>query len=257
MLEDSLIGELRWHALVPAKALHNSKTRLDRTGLAAAFLSDTILAIIGSTRVTRVTVITPDSEVVTLGKSLGADAFLEENSTGLLSALDLGMQSVSPSNGILIVLGDLPCLTIQDVDSFLTNAARHQSSFMCDSEGTGSTMWARVPGSNTKPRFGVRSRAAHRENGAVEISGSPGAHRDVDTPTGLWDAIRIGVGPHTLKALSEPTMRIATISGLDPLLAVDESGRQSSYPDYTLIGLIDPRIGQRIRIDVESKRIML
>ncbi len=205
MFKLSEVGEVSWHALVPAKALHNSKTRLDRDGLAASFLADTILALIGSTKVTRVTVITPDSEVAALVINLGGDALLEPTPSGLLHALDLGIQTVSSSGGILIALGDLPCLSTEDVDAFLTDAQNHESSFTCDTEGIGSTMWARLPGSNAKPHFGVRSRAAHRGHGAVEISCSPGAHRDVDTPTALWDAIRIGVGPNTLQTLASDT----------------------------------------------------
>ena len=249
--------EVKWHALIPAKALHNSKSRLDRSDLAAAFLADTVAALLGSANVAQLTVITADGEVAALVKSLGGDAILESASTGLLPALELGMEIVSNTNGIVIALGDLPCLRTSDVDFFLTQAAHHDSSFTCDSAGTGSTMWARLPGSKAKPLFGVRSRADHRMHGAVEIGGSPGAHRDVDTSTDLWDAIRIGVGQHTLKALSTPTMYTATISGIDPLTAVDESGLQRSYSDYAKPGLIAPRIGQRIHIDSENKRILL
>lgn len=249
--------EIKWHALIPAKALHNSKSRLERSGLAASFLADTVAALLGSANVAQLTVITTDVEVANLVENLGGDAILESTSTGLLPALALGMENVSINNGIVIALGDLPCLSTADVDFFLTQAALHDSSFTCDSAGTGSTMWACLPGSNAKPRFGIRSRADHRMHGAVEIGGSPGAHRDVDTSTDLWDAVRIGVGQHTQKALSAPTVYTATISGTDPLTAVDESGHQLSYSDYTITGLVAPRIGQRIHIDSENKRILL
>jgi 2-phospho-L-lactate/phosphoenolpyruvate guanylyltransferase len=257
MLEQSVPHQIKWHALIPAKALHNSKSRLDRSDLAAAFLADTVAALLGSANVAQLTVITADAQVATLVENLGGDAILEGAATGLLPALELGIASVPISNGIVIALGDLPCLETADVDFFLTQAAHHDSSFTCDSGGTGSTMWARLPGSSAKPRFGVRSRADHRMHGAVEIGGSPGAHRDVDTSTDLWDAIRIGVGQHTLKALSAPPMFSATISGIDPLTAVDESGLQRSYSDYTMPELIAPRIGQRIHIDSENRRILL
>jgi len=249
--------QVKWHALIPAKALHNSKSRLDRNDLAASFLADTVAALMGSTNVAQLTVITADSEVATLVENLGGNAIMEGSSTGLLNALALGIESVSSENGVVIALGDLPCLSTQDVDFFLTQAAHHDSSFTCDSAGTGSTMWARLPGSNAKPRFGVRSRADHRMHGAVEIQCSAGAHRDVDTPTDLWDAIRIGVGPHTLQALSTPTIYIATVSGINPLTAVDESGLSSSLSDYAMPGIIAPRIGQRIRIDSKNKQILL
>lgn len=249
--------EVKWHALIPAKALNNSKSRLGRNDLAGPFLADTVGALIGSSRVAQLTVITPDQEVASLVENLGGGVLLESTSTGLLDALDLGLDNVSPHTGVLIVLGDLPCLSTQDVDQFLAQAAHHDSSFTCDSAGTGSTMWARLPGSTAKPRFGARSRAEHRKHGAVEIQCSAGAHRDVDTSTDLWDAIRIGVGPQTLQALNTPKVFSATISGIKPITAVNELGLQFSYPDYVVSGLIAPRIGQRVRIDTENKRISL
>ena len=229
MLDQPAPPEVKWHALVPAKALHNSKSRLGRNDLAGPFLADTVAALIGSGQVARLTVITADAEVASLVEDLGGDVIMEGSPTGLLDALDLGLEcakSASEGNGVVIALGDLPCLRTQDVDLFLEQAVHHDSSFTCDSDGTGSTMWARRPGSDAKPRFGVRSRAAHRMHGAVEIPCSAGAHRDVDTSTDLWDAIRIGVGIHTSQALSEPTMYTATISGTNPITAIDESGLQ-------------------------------
>lgn len=257
MLDQSVPHETKWHALIPAKELHNSKSRLDRSDLAAFFLADTVAALLGSSNVVQLTVVTADIDVAALVENLGGDTILEGTSTGLLNALDLGIESVSPNNGIIIALGDLPCLTTQDVDLFLMQAAHCDSSFTCDSGGTGSTMWARLPGSNAKPRFGVRSRADHRMHGAFEIQCSAGAHRDVDTSTDLWDAIRIGVGKHTLQALKTPSRYTATISGTDPLTAVDESGHQLSYSDYAMFGLVTPKIGQRIHIDSENRRITL
>lgn len=249
--------EVKWHAIIPAKELHNSKSRLDRRDLTAFFLADTVSALLGSPQVVRLTVVTADTEIAALVEKFGGDAILEGASNGLLHALELGIDSVSPEYGIVIALGDLPCLTTRDVDLFLGQAANYDSSFTCDSAGTGSTMWARLPGSNAKPRFGVRSRADHRMHGAFEIPGSASAHRDVDTSADLWDAIRIGVGKHTMQAISLPMMYLATISGVNPLTAVDESGQQMSYADYTMPDLIAPRVGQRIHIDPENRRILL
>lgn len=257
MLKQSLPSQIVWHALVPAKALHDSKTRLERNSLAASFLIDTVSALIESTKIATVTVITPDPAIAILVEGLGGNVLLETTPSGLLQALDLGIGTLAPRSAVMVALGDLPCLSAEDVDLFLANAESHDSSFTSDAEGIGSTMWARLPGSTAKPQFGVRSRAAHRMHGAIEIQCSPGAHRDVDTPTALWDAIRIGVGAATLQALRTATTLTATISGVDPLTAVDESGINTSYPDFTLHGIIAPRIGQRIRIDVDNKRIMI
>lgn len=255
MLTHSEPGELRWHALVPAKAIHSAKSRLDRNELVAAFLIDTVTALTRSPRVASVSVITSDRELATIAENSGAQTIWELNPSGLLNALELGMHTIQPSLGILVTLGDLPCLTPADVNTFLESADVYDCSFSCDSEGTGSTMWARRPGSTALPRFGPRSRATHRESGAVEIPCSPTAHRDVDTPADLWDAIRIGVGSATTSALGETKPFLATISGSDPVEAVSESGLRSFYPDYTLSGIRVPKIGQRVRIDPKNKRI--
>ncbi|MCH9677143.1 MAG: 2-phospho-L-lactate guanylyltransferase [Actinomycetia bacterium] len=255
---DHLDGkDVTWHALVPAKVLHHSKTRLGREGLAAAFLADTVSALIESAQVSHVTVITQDLQLATLVSELGAAVIAEPEPADLLGALRVGIESVSNSHGILVALGDLPCLKPTDIDSFLFQAMNYDSSFACDTEGTGSTMWARLPGSPATPHFGTRSRAAHRENGCIELSCSPALHRDVDTETDLWDALRIGVGPATTRALAAQALISATIAGVNPVEAVDESGNIQSYSDFALIGIPNPRIGQRVRIDHENKRIQV
>ena len=77
---------------------------------------------------------------------------------------------------------------------------------MADAAGIGSTLLTARPGVELGPRFGERSRAAHRSSGAVELAASPGAlaglRRDVDTEVDLWDAVRLGVGPATTDALA-------------------------------------------------------
>jgi hypothetical protein len=52
-------------------------------------------------------------------------------------------------------------------------------------------------------------------------------------------------------------MYTATISGTNPITAIDESGLQSTYAEYTISDLIAPRIGQRIRVDSANKKLML
>ena len=69
-------GEISWHALVPAKAMHAAKSRLNRDELVAAFLTDTVTALIGSPRVGCVSVITSDRELEALAKGLGAQTVL-------------------------------------------------------------------------------------------------------------------------------------------------------------------------------------
>ena len=108
MFTHSEPGEISWHALVPAKAMHAAKSRLNRHELVAAFLTDTVTALIGSPRVGCVSVITSDRGLEALAKGLGAQTVLEPTPSGLLSALELGMYTIQPSMGTVIALSDLP-----------------------------------------------------------------------------------------------------------------------------------------------------
>ena len=55
------------------------------------------------------------------------------------------------------------------------------------------------------PRFGHRSRAAHRRAGVVELTdaGLASLRRDVDTEVDLYDAQRLGLGQRSVLALGE------------------------------------------------------
>ena len=244
----------RWHAIVPAKRLKDAKSRLGRDDLTIPFLTDVLSALRTSSRVHDVTVITADDSYGQIAKQLGCQIILEESNAGLLPAINQGV-SAHRNRGedtLLVVLGDLPCLTSGQVDLFIDQGSQYDCAFLPDAEGTGSTMWmAQSPTQN--PQFGARSRAAHRESGAVEISHPElrGARRDVDTQVNLWDAIRIGVGPATRAAIesdSPTTHMVVTISTLDPLSGVDESGHVHPLPRQSLLGIKKPRVGQRMVI---------
>ncbi len=248
---------------MPAKGVRDSKTRLGRHDLTVAFLTDVLLALRNNSSVTKVIVVTPDPVIEQLAKSLQCEVLTEVRSRGLSAAIQDGLDVVNGRNqdNVLVLLGDLPCLTADHIDSFIALGSEWKTAFLTDSEGTGTTMWLRTSKSADPPQFGARSRAKHRESGAHEISGDSfaGARRDVDTEVNLWDAIRIGVGSATLAALTlsdstaltEPSV-ILTISGVNPLRGVDESGathriHASSHPT-----LRNPRIGQRVVVNEDQ-----
>jgi 2-phospho-L-lactate/phosphoenolpyruvate guanylyltransferase len=90
-------------------------------------------------------------------------------------------------------------LRMDELSEALRAAEQHRESFVGDLAGTGTTLYAAAAGVAFAPRFGGRSRAAHRAAGATELmlSGIPSVRRDVDTGVDLWDALRLGVGPRT------------------------------------------------------------
>lgn len=243
----------RWHALVPAKRLDQAKSRLGRHDLTLPFLSDVVVALQGSDLIEHVSVISSDPDIRKQVTDLGCSVIAEPDSGGLTAAIANGL-GWCDDHGIahvLVALGDLPCLNAVHIDEFLTAGSSHEASFLADAEGTGSTMWMRTTATAPAPRFGFRSRAAHRESGAHEVGGNifSGARRDVDTEVNLWDAMRIGVGSHTSRALSNlQRSLLVTISGTNPLTAVDESGRTHLLSDIHRTEIPRPRIGQRLVI---------
>lgn len=255
----------RWHAIVPAKRLKHAKSRLGREDLALPFITDVITALSHSELIESVNVVSADPTICELAHHLKCRVIAESKSDGLLPAIYLGIASLEPPDqrSILVVLGDLPCLSPDQVDAFLTQGSEYDSAFVSDAEGIGSTMWMRTHTTAPMPHFGPRSRAKHRESGAIEILDEQliGARRDVDTAVNLWDAIRIGVGDATRNALDknesgdifnddqdllDDSEMIVTISQLSPLVGLDEKGQFHSLEDLDLAPLIQPRIGQRL-----------
>ena len=249
-------------AVVPAKALQEAKSRLGREDLTLAFLTDVLGALKSSHLIISVTVVTSDPKIESLARELGCHIAPEDGVGGLGAAIEKGIddcinldiENDEIDHRILVVLGDLPCLRAGQIEKFVELSSPFDCAFLPDTEGIGSTMWIRNPQSRATPKFGFRSRAAHRESGAHEIFDSSlvGARRDVDTDIDLWDAVRIGVGSATKLALDQgnkkPDLKptLVTISGLAPLTVVNESGEQINVELSPASALIKPRIGQRV-----------
>ena len=243
----------QWHAIVPAKRLVESKSRLGRIDLSIPFLTDVLTALTESTQIADITVVTRDSTIADIAFGLNCAVAEEISESGLLPAINQGIQSLPAADQahIVVVLGDVPCLTAADVSKFIAAGAKYPCAFLSDAEGTGSTMWMRTTNTSHLPCFGPRSRAAHREAGAVEIHGPhfASARRDVDTEVNLWDAIRLGLGKSTTTALqgqSTPPSAVLTIASTEPLTAVDESGHIRHLDSGDIAPLRAVRVGQRV-----------
>ncbi len=199
-----------WTAIIPAKPLDSAKSRLaNGSGFAEAFLLDVIAAVQSTPSIIRARVVTSDDAVRNMALRAGCSVTMEEVPAGINQAVALASAEVPQGTGIVVLLGDLPCLTGDALTMALAHAALLESAFISDEAGTGSTMWFSRTGAPVRTHFGERSRAAHRAAGAVEIDVEPGSaissrlHRDVDTEVDLWDALRIGVGEHTTRLVSE------------------------------------------------------
>lgn len=195
-------GSTPLHALIPVKGGPDAKSRLgaDGTRWAQAFLEDVMDCLLASTRVDSVTLVTADARAIQIARHHAVQV-VDDQGQPLNDALSQAAHEISPESPVLVVLGDVPCITADILDALVADAPA-QRWFTADSEGTGSTMLWSPTGAALAPAFGPRSRAAHRRSGALEYPASrephfARVHRDVDTPVDLWDAVRLGVGAHT------------------------------------------------------------
>lgn len=205
---------LAWSLVVPVKVLAQAKSRLTgladerRSRLALAMAGDTIAAAIRADVVAVVLVVTDDPEVAGTARDLGAIVLADEPAAGLNEAVRHGAGYARdhwPDRGVAGLAADLPALCPGELTTALTAAARRGVAFVPDASGTGTTLYAAVPGAQFRPRFGTLSQRRHLADGAAEIAtGRPlaGLRRDVDTIDDLRQAAALGLGPRTRAVLA-------------------------------------------------------
>jgi len=228
--------------VVPVKGSAGAKSRLGalpetfpaRGELAEAFALDTVAALLAAALVERVLVVTADpaaaAPLAALGAQIvtelpqtsasdartGAFAATREVASGaprdpLNAAIIEGIRVAHefyPHCNVAVLTGDLPALTVADVETTLTAASAHVLAMVADEEGTGTTVLLARAGVHVMPSFGPGSRAAHEASGHVplDLPATASIGRDVDTVDNLAEVLRRGVGVHTsaLIARSQP-----------------------------------------------------
>ena len=195
-----------WGVVVPVKRLALAKTRLGaygddlRQALALAFAADVVDAALGCDLVGRVLVITDDPRAAQVLAAIGARIARDSPDAGLNPALTHGanlLRDIDPSFGIATLSADLPALRSADLAATLRQVTTRSRAFVADAAGDGTTLLAAGPGTALQPAYGPSSRRAHLASGAVELPATAGLRQDVDTPTDLAIALRLGVGRHT------------------------------------------------------------
>lgn len=214
-----------WVVVVPVKRTDRAKTRLGeiagahRPDLALALACDTVAAALRCPTVAEVLVVTDDPRAAAASVALGAGVVPDAPDAGLNPAVRYGIAVARervPGCRVAALSADLPALRPDELARALDVAAQHPVAFVADAAGTGSTCYTVAAAAAADPRFGVRSRAAHRAAGAVEVDGDlPTLRRDVDTPVDLWDALRLGVGPAT-RAATAALSATGTPAGPEP-----------------------------------------
>jgi 2-phospho-L-lactate guanylyltransferase len=199
----------KWTAVIPVKRLHAAKTRLrgavpvDRhPELALAMVRDTVTAVLGSSVVADLVVVTDDPAVSAAVRDLGARV-APDPGAGLNAAMRYGADEVAGLSAYRVVLaGDLPALRPEHLDDVLGRAAGR--SFVPDAAGIGTVLLAAPPRAVLDPRFGGPSAAAHAASGATPLAGDwPGLRQDVDTAADLDTVLTLGAGRRTCGLLRD------------------------------------------------------
>lgn len=193
--------------LLPVKPPARGKSRLDvdpvrRRALAAAFALDTARACLGSAQVAAVLAVTDDADFAENLRSAGCESIPDGVTGDLNETLRLAAAEARrrwPDLIPVALCADLPALLTADLDTALAEV--DGPCFVADHERVGTTMYT-APYDAFAPRFGQRSRQAHLDGGAREITAVVSSLRlDVDDAAGLAAAEALGPGAHTRLAL--------------------------------------------------------
>jgi 2-phospho-L-lactate guanylyltransferase len=195
-----------WGVVVPVKRLDVAKSRLSAYGdvarreLALAFAADVVAAALACAAVTEVLVVTDDSLAAEELTRLGARVAPDSPDAGLNPALSHGadlLREQDPGLGVVTVSADLPALRPSELAATLLAVPAGGRAFVADSSGAGTTLLAAAAPARLLPSYGAGSALRHRTSGALQLAGTPGLRRDVDTPDDLRDALALGVGERT------------------------------------------------------------
>lgn len=198
----------RHGVVVPVKRLAAAKSRLASLGddvrreLVAAFLTDTVSALLDTSCVARVLVVTDDAALAGWLRGLGVEAIPDGSAEDLNDTLVQGMAELlrrEPGLRPTAVCADLPALRPEQLSEVLATVQPERAAFVADAAGMGTTMYTAPDLARFAPRFGFRSREAHLDDGALELdtTEAPSLARDVDTPEDLRAALALGVGHRT------------------------------------------------------------
>jgi 2-phospho-L-lactate guanylyltransferase len=197
--------------LLPVKPPARGKSRLEgdparRRALAAAFALDTARACLSADSVATVLAVTDDARFADELRAVGCETIPDGVAGDLNESLRLAAAEARrrwPEATPVAVCADLPALLPADLDAALDAALDTVDgrAFVADQDEVGTTLYT-APYDVFAPRFGHRSRQAHLDTGAVEITGDLWSlRRDVDDSDALAAATTLGLGAHTRLAL--------------------------------------------------------
>ena len=180
-------------AVLPIKRFEQAKQRLEgvpaRPRLAEEMARRVLRALAASARLDEVLVVTADPRAADAARACGARVVEEGAPRGHSEAALLGI-AATDADRVLLVPGDCPLLTAEDVDGLLERHDTPGVVVVPDRHGTGTNALLLTPPSAIRPAFGEGSRERHerlaREAGVpVVVDEVLALARDVDTPDDL------------------------------------------------------------------------
>jgi len=181
-------------AVLPLKRFAQAKQRLD-LGDRAGVMRDMARRVLGALQgsaLDAVLVVTADPDAAALAAEHGAAVVEERELRGHSAAAVLGIAEAERlgATRVLLVAGDCPLLTSEDVDALLERHRDPGVVVFPDRHGTGTNALLIAPPRAMEPAFGEGSRARHerlaREAGtAVTVDEVLALARDVDTAEDL------------------------------------------------------------------------
>lgn len=195
--------------VLPVKSPGTAKSRMatlsdaDRGLLAGAFASDAVDACLRTPGVAGVLVVSDDADFAATLAERGATTCADPGG-GLNAALRHAAAVVHderPDLRPVALCADLPALAPIDLAAALEFAATTTACFVRDADGTGTTFYS-AGYDDFDPRFGPDSAQRHAVD-AQEVPGEVATlRRDVDDLGDLRDAVSLGVGVATARALA-------------------------------------------------------
>lgn len=210
---------MRYGVVVPVKRLVAAKSRLASLGddvrreLVGAFVADTVSALLDTSYVARVLVVTDEAALASWLSGLGVAAIPDASSEDLNETLAQGaaeLLRLEPGLRPAAICADLPALRPEQLSEVLVTVQPDRAAFVADAAGIGTTFYTAPDRETFRPRFGFRSREAHLDAGAVELdtTAAPSLARDVDTPDDLRAAVALGVGNRTAFVLTAAGLQL-------------------------------------------------
>lgn len=202
-----------WFVVVPVKGGREAKSRLrrqvDDEALVSGIIHDTLDVAAKVVTPARLVVVTSDPDATAHARSLGA-LVVEDPGTGLNAACLAGVRTVAAvhedpraSRRVVVLLGDHPALTEQELISALSAGGAHATFFVPDADGRGTALVGSTVAGELALAFGPDSAARHAALGHTRLDlDAPGLRHDVDDEASLRHAAaHLALGPRTRRAL--------------------------------------------------------